>query len=48
MKQIIVMISMVLLGLAIFEMIVGPGEDSIKSTTMKFYEYQVENQNTYP
>lgn len=48
MKQLIVLVAIILLGLAIFKMVAGPGEGSIKNTTMKVFEYQIENQETYP
>lgn len=48
MKQFIVLISTVLLGVAIYNMVAGPGDDCIKNTTMKVFQYQIENQETYP
>lgn len=48
MKQIIVMISMIVLGISIYNFIMGPQDDSVVNVTGGVFRYQIQHQNTYP
>lgn len=48
MKQLIVLLAMIVLGIAIFNFIAGNGDDSIKTTAGDVFRQEIERQNTYP
>ncbi|MBR0597667.1 hypothetical protein [Sinanaerobacter chloroacetimidivorans] len=47
MKQVIVMIAMLMLGLAIYSLVAGD-DDSIKSSVGGLWRSEIEQQQTYP
>ena len=48
MKQFIVLCSTILLGIVIYNMIMGPGEDSVINIVSEFWEHGIEVRTSAP
>ena len=48
MKQLIVMAATILLGLAVFQMIAGPSEDSIFSSVGQLWQQEIDMRTAEP
>ncbi|MBO5667238.1 MAG: hypothetical protein J6S45_07310 [Firmicutes bacterium] len=48
MKQLIIMVATILLGISIFQMIAGPSEDSIRSSVGQLWQQEIEMRTMEP
>lgn len=48
MKQLIVMLAMVMLGIAIYGMIAGPSDHSIRGVVSQVWKQEVETRQAFP
>lgn len=48
MKQVIVMLAMILLGIAIFQIVAGEDEDSVLSTMKGVWQQEIQVRTTHP
>lgn len=48
MKQLIVMVAMILLGISIFNLIAGPSEGSIRSSVGQLWQQEIEMRTMEP